>query len=303
MTFGEEIKHARESRGWSQAKLAGELHFQQPYVSKVETGRQIASAQFAEQCDVVFGTPGIYARMRRRAADWGNPVWFIPYLELEREAEAICGYSTLFVMGLLQTPEYAEAVYRAAHPEESAVQIAQRVEGRMRRKELFADSNPPSLWVILHEAVLWSGVGGPDVMRGQLAHLVVAAESPHIDLQVFPAGAGTPPRGTPFIVLTRRDGSEVLYTDNYTWGQVEDSAEVVTKWRAAYEHLRADALPRDDSVSLIRHAMEAYTHENQRHPQRDMGEVQLQRRRRGVRRMGPRPRLVRPRSRPGQQEP
>ncbi|CAM5488939.1 helix-turn-helix domain-containing protein [Streptomyces abikoensis] len=301
VTFGEEIKHARESRGWSQARLAKELHFQQPYVSKVETGRQLPSAQFAEQCDVVFGTAGIYARMRRRAADWGNPVWFIPYLELEREAEAICGYSPFFVMGLLQTPEYTEAIYRSGRPECSAEEIMQRVERRMRRKELFDSANPPSLWVILHEAALWINVGGPDVMRGQLAHLVAATESPKINLQVFPAGAGAPPSETPFIVLTRRDGSEVLYAEAHTRGQVDDSAEEVANARAAYEQLRADALSREDSISLIRHAMEAYTHGNRRLWQRDMGEVQLQRTQwRGLRRMGPRPRPIRRRPRPGQ---
>ncbi|MFD0384732.1 Scr1 family TA system antitoxin-like transcriptional regulator [Streptomyces stramineus] len=293
------MKFAREARGWSQAQLAVMLCCRQPYVSKVETGQQLASPQFAEQCDRVFGTPGVYARMRQRAADAGNPVWFIPYLELEREATAICGYSSLFVMGILQTPEYAGAVYRAAHPEETTTQIKGRVERRMRRRELFDRPNPPSLWVILHESVLWSGVGGAEVMRGQLGHLIAATESPRISLQVFPASAGTPARGTPFIVLRRQDESEVLYAETYTRGQIDDSAQAVSDARDAYERLRADALSRHESLSLVRHAMEAYTHEH--HPRLsppDMGEVELQRgQRRRMRRMGPRIRPVR--RRPG----
>ncbi|MGK5548593.1 helix-turn-helix domain-containing protein [Streptomyces sp. URMC 127] len=298
MTFGEEIKHARESRGWSQAKLADELHFQQPYVSKVETGRQLASAQFAKQCDVVFGTPGVYARMRRRAVEWGNPMWFIPYLRLEREARAICDYSTTRVTGILQTPKYAEAVFRAAHRQESAERIQAWVEKRIQRREVFERADPLSLSVILYEPALWATVGGPDVMRAQLRYLVAASESPHITLQVFPISAGTAVRGAPFTLVTAGDGTQVLYEETYTRGQVDDSAEAVAEARAAYELLRTDALSREDSVSLIRHVMEAYTHE---HP---MEEVQLQRsKRRFVRGMGPRPRLVRRRSRPGQQEP
>ncbi|WP_338058296.1 helix-turn-helix transcriptional regulator [Streptomyces roseifaciens] len=195
VTFGEEIKHAREARGWSQEKLAEELHFRQPYVSKVETGRQLASAQFAEQCDRVFGTPGVYTRMRRRAADWGNPVWFIPYLELEREARAVWDYSTTRVTGILQTPEYAEAVFRAAHRQESADWIKARVEKRMQRREVFERSDPLSLSVILYEPALWATVGGAGVMRAQLRHLVAESESPHITLQVFPVTAGTVVRG------------------------------------------------------------------------------------------------------------
>ncbi|MEU8581115.1 helix-turn-helix domain-containing protein [Streptomyces abikoensis] len=302
VTFGREIKLAREARGWTQAQLADKLWCRQPYVSKVESGQQLASPQFAEMCDRVFGTPGVYARMRQRAADAGNPVWFIPYLELEREARAICDYSPTFVMGMLQTPEYAEAVYRAARPQESAAELEKLVQKRIRRRELFDGPKPPSLWVILHEAVLWSRVGSADVMRGQLQHLIYVTESPLITVQVLAFKGGTPPRGVPFTVLTRQDGTEVLYEETYERGRVDDSAEAVASARDAYERLRADALSPADSLTLIRHALEEQAHEH--HPRSlpcDMGEVQLQPRQwRPMRRMGPRTRPYRRRPRPGQ---
>ncbi|MFF4529807.1 Scr1 family TA system antitoxin-like transcriptional regulator [Streptomyces sp. NPDC001407] len=298
-TFGAEIKYAREARGWSQAVLAEKLCFRQPYVSKVETGQQLASAQFAEQCDKVFGTPGVYARMRQRAADAGNPAWMIPYLQLEREAADVCDYSPILVAGILQTPEYAEAVYRAARPGDATPLIKQRVEDRMRRREVFERPEPPSFWVILHEAALWSGMGGADVMRRQLRHLVAVAEHPHITVQVFPLD-GAPARGTPFILLRQKDGTEVLYSENYVQGQVHDQPVTVAEARVAYERLRANGLSLDDSLSLIRHVLEAYDYEH--HPRsdpRDMGEVQLQRGEwRNLRRMGPRIRGVRRRPRP-----
>ncbi|MEU3752181.1 helix-turn-helix transcriptional regulator [Streptomyces olivoreticuli] len=297
--FGTEIKCAREARGWSQAALAEKLCCQQPYVSKVETGQQLASPQFAEQCDKVFGTPGVYARMRQRAADAGNPAWMIPYLQLEREAADVCDYSPVLVAGILQTPEYAEALYRAARPGDATSQIKQRVEDRMRRREVFDGLKPPSFWVILHEAVLWSGLGGADVMRRQLRHLVAVSEHPRIMVQVLPFG-GAPPRGTPFILLRQQDGTEVLYAESFVQGQVHDQSEAVAEARATYERMRANALSLDDSLSLIRHVMEAYEYEHHPRPHpRDMGEVQLQRReRRNLRRMGPRIRGLRRRPRP-----
>ncbi|GGP37455.1 helix-turn-helix domain-containing protein [Streptomyces abikoensis] len=299
--FGKEIKLAREARGWTQAQLADKLWCRQPYVSKVESGQQLASPQFAEMCDRVFGTPGVYARMRQRAADAGNPVWLLPYLQLERQAAAVCDYSPVLVAGILQTPEYAEAVYRASPADDSRPRIKQRVDDRMRRREVFDGPNPPSFWVILHEAVLWSGLGGADVMRGQLQHLAAVSEHPHITVQVLPFG-GTPVRGAPFILLRQKDGTEVLYAESYVQGQVHDAPGVVGEARATYERLRANALSLPDSLRLIRHVMEAYVHE--RHPRPhplDMGEIQLQRReRRDVRRMGPRTRPYRRRPRPGQ---
>ncbi|MBB5119609.1 DNA-binding protein [Streptomyces eurocidicus] len=300
--FGKEIKCAREAAGWSQQGLAAKLLCGQPYVSKVETGQQLASPQFAEQCDRVFGTPGTYARMRQRAADAGNPVWFIPYLELEREALRICDYSNAFVMGILQTPEYAEAVYRSARPQDSAVAIKKAVEDRMRRRDVLDGPNPPQLWVILHESVLWSGVGGRGAMREQLRHLLAASELPPVTLQVLPFSAEAPSRGVPFIVLTRQDGTDVLYEETYQRGQVDDAAEAVAEARGAYERLRADALAPTDSLTLIRYAMEAHTHEHHpRLPPRRVAEVQLQPgKRRQLRRMGPRIRALRRRPRPGQ---
>ncbi len=298
-TFGAEIKYAREARGWSQAVLAEKLCCQQPYVSKVETGQQLASPQFAEQCDKVFGTPGVYARMRQRAADAGNPAWMIPYLQLERGAADVCDYSPVLVAGILQTPEYAEALYRAARPGDAASQIEQRVEDRMRRREVFDGPKPPSFWVILHEAVLWSGLGGADVMLRQLRHLAVVSEHPRITVQVLPFG-GAPPRGTPFILLRQQDGTEVLYAESYVQGQVHDQSATVAEARVTYERMRANALSLADSLSLIRHVMEAYEYEHHPRPHsRDMGEVQLQRReRRNLRRMGPRIRGLRHRPRP-----
>lgn len=300
--FGNEIKCAREARGWSQTVLAEKLCCQQPYVSKVERGQQLASAPFAEQCDKVFGTPGTYARMRQRAADAGNPLWFIPYLQLEREASAICDYSPTLVAGILQTPRYAEAVYRSARPEDTTDQIKAQVEKRMRRREVFDTLTPPSLWVVLHESALRTEVGGADVMREQLQHLVAASESPHITIQVFPFSAGSPACATPFKVLTRQDGTEVLYEETYERGQVDDSAEVVTAARAAYDRLRADALSREESLALIQRAMKEYAHEHHPRPlRRGVDQEQLQPgERRRLHRMGPRLRSVRRRPRPGQ---
>ncbi|MBZ4318772.1 helix-turn-helix domain-containing protein [Streptomyces huiliensis] len=301
--FGEEVKAAREARGWSQEQLAAALHCGQPYVSKVERGEQLASAAFAAQCDRVFGTPGTYARMRRRAADAGYPMWFIPFVQLEREARAVCDYSRVFVLGILQTREYAEAIFRAAHPEETDAEIAARVEERLRRREVFDGPQPPSMWVILHESVLWSNVGGPDVMRAQLEYLLVAAESPHITLQIFPATGPTPARGSSFSLFIRQDKTDVLYEETYTQGQTNEVAQIVAEARSAFDRLRADALPLDDSLTLIRNVMEAYAHE---HPlrlvARYMDEVQLLRgKQRPMRRIRPKPRTVlRHRPRPRQ---
>lgn len=76
------------------------------------------------------------------------------------------------------------------------------VAGRMERQRVLDREHPPELWVILDEAVLRRPVGGPDVMREQLARLVESGQRPNIAIQVVPFGPGAHEglRGGAFVV-------------------------------------------------------------------------------------------------------
>ncbi|MDW6059744.1 DUF5753 domain-containing protein [Streptomyces sp. FXJ1.4098] len=219
----------------------------------------MASAEFADACDRVFGTPGTFARLRRRASKHGYPDWFVPYVQLEQQATGILDYSATFIMGMLQTADYARAVFRAAHPRDSMDQLEARVERRLQRRKVMEEDVPPLLWCILNEACVRTAVGGADVMRAQLAHLLVQAESPHITLQVLPFGVGAPPVPGSFTVLTFDEGPNIVYADTAMAGQTIDSPAEVERATARYERLRASALDPDESLAMIRRVMEEYT--------------------------------------------
>ncbi|MDT3397101.1 helix-turn-helix transcriptional regulator [Streptomyces sp. B1866] len=256
--LGQEVKFAREHAGMTQQELADEAHYKRPYVTKVEGGSLMASEQFAAACDRVFNTPGYFARLRRRVSERGHPGWFIPYLKLEREATSICDYSNAFVMGMLQTPDYAEAVFRSTHPRETDKQIKARVEARLRRYEVMGREKPPLLWVILQEAVLRTVVGSHAVMVHQLESLAAEMVTPHVTVQVLPFEAGAPASSLPFILLTQDDGPSVVYSESRDQGHVTDSATAVASAQATYERLRAAALSPDRSLALIRQITEEH---------------------------------------------
>ncbi|MFD5114908.1 MULTISPECIES: Scr1 family TA system antitoxin-like transcriptional regulator [unclassified Streptomyces] len=249
--FGQEVKYAREFAKMTQQQLADACHYKRPYVTRIEGGSLLASEQFAEACDRVFKTPGSFTRLRRRVSERGHPGWFIPYVKLEREATGVADYSNAFVMGMLQTSAYAEATFRATHPRETDEQIQARVAARLQRHEVMERSAPPLLWVIFHESVLHTVVGGKDVMIGQLNHLVAEAGTPHITVQVLPFKAGAPASSLPFILLTQADAAPVMYSEARGLGHVTDSATAVASAQATYERLRAAALSPDDSLAFI----------------------------------------------------
>lgn len=259
--FGEEVRALREAFGLSQGQLADQLHYRQAQVSKVENGVVLASAAFAEALDRVAGTPGTYARLRERMHRCGYPEWFAPYLELERTARKIEDFSAGFVPGPLQTPEYAESVYRAADPEDDDAQIKEKVAARLRRREHFDREQPPELWVLLHENALRLMVGSPAVMVGQLDHLLVEAASSRLFLQVVPVASGTPTTISPFTLFTREDGEAVLYAEAAGHGRVLESHTTVEKWAKKYDRLRASAESELQSQRLIRKIREEYANE------------------------------------------
>ena len=61
---------------------------------------------------------------------------------------------------------------------------------RIARQAVLYQDHPLELWAVLDEAVLRRGVGGPEVMAGQLRALERAAALPQIRLQVLPFSAG-----------------------------------------------------------------------------------------------------------------
>ncbi|MEV6673538.1 DUF5753 domain-containing protein [Streptomyces sp. NPDC051162] len=270
-------------------------------MSKVENGHTLGSEIFAEGCDRYFNTSGYFLRLHRRISDAGHPAWFAPYVKLERQAALIEDYSNTVIKGILQTPAYAEAVYRAAYPREAMREIKRKVESRMARHSVIERADPPRLWVILHEAALRMIVGSRETMGEQLEYLLGEIECPNVTIQVLPNDI-TPASHLPFVLLTPKDDDEptVVYEEIRHHARVDASVSAVKEAQDVYNRLRAGALPPEQSEALIRSILKEITDEHQ--PgllQRDMGEVQLQRRNgRRLRRMGPRVRAFRHRPHP-----
>ncbi|MFH8679637.1 Scr1 family TA system antitoxin-like transcriptional regulator [Streptomyces lydicus] len=257
--FGQDVRQVRLGRKLTQKHLGNVTGYTDAYISMVESGKLKASEKFANGCDMAFGTNGLFAGLLRRIDEGDHPSWFVPYLKLEGKASRILTYETNLVTGIVQTEDYARAVFRVANPRASAEGIEDKVEARLRRREVFEREDPPHLWIILHEACLRTVVGGTKVMAEQLDHLLAIAPSPQVELQVLPFSAGIPATSTmPFIVLRFPDSPTVLYTETRVGGRMNDSAQTVDSALDDYDLLRAHALSPDNSVALIKTLLKEY---------------------------------------------
>ncbi|MDT0343056.1 helix-turn-helix domain-containing protein [Streptomyces litchfieldiae] len=251
--FGFEVREVRKGRKLTQKHLARGAGYSEAYVSRVEKGQLVPSERFARGCDVVFGTHGMFQRLRRRMEESDHPSWFVPYVQLEQKATRILDYSTGLVMGLFQTEDYARAIFRAAHPRATDDVVEGKVAARLRRRAVLDREEPPAIWLITHESALRTRVGGPAVMAGQLEYLLHAAELPHVDMQVMPFSAGAPDgQMRPFTLLGMEDSPTALYVDGPQGGRVYEAAKMVGQAADTYDRLRAHASSPDDSAAFVK---------------------------------------------------
>ncbi|MFK0296640.1 helix-turn-helix domain-containing protein [Streptomyces sp. NPDC090442] len=197
--LGAEMKALRERAGLDQADAAKELECSTSKVSRLEKGQGRAFFKVIEMDRLLtlYGVTDTGERAKlheiRRAASeigWWEQAQYeevLPsglgvYVGLEFDARQVQAWEPLLVPGLVQTPAYARAVF-AGDPD-----VDRHVDVRLKRQErLTAERSPLELWAIVDEFALRRPMGGPDVMREQLAALAKAAAQPNITIQVYPA--------------------------------------------------------------------------------------------------------------------
>ncbi|MEU3601225.1 helix-turn-helix transcriptional regulator [Streptomyces sp. NPDC006798] len=256
--FGIDLRELRVTRKMTVRGLGSAVGCSGAYVSKVENAKLAPSEKFAMGCDRVFGTGTMLTRQRQRAIDGDDPTWFEPYTNKERKAAGIFTYSTLFVPGLFQTPEYARAVYRAGAPRLSASALEARLKARMRRQEVLRRDSPPDMWMVLCEASLRTVAGSREVMARQLEHLMSVTEAPNITFQLIPFGV-VPASAAAFTLLTFERAPTVLHVEGPQGGRPIEAAQVVKTALATFDRSRAEALGQDASIARFREIHKEYT--------------------------------------------
>jgi hypothetical protein len=141
-----------------QEQLGHAVNYSAALVGRIEVGERVPSPDFARRCDEVLDAGGLFAHLRdsMNSDVHAYPTWFWEFVEREREATSIREFNALAVPGLLQTEEYARALFRACKPTDSDEEIGQHVAARLERQRILDRSRPPMLWAVVDEGVLRS---------------------------------------------------------------------------------------------------------------------------------------------------
>ncbi|MEU8466126.1 helix-turn-helix transcriptional regulator [Streptomyces sp. NPDC029003] len=246
--YGFELRRLREEAKLNQSDLGGIVFCTGSLIGQIENARKIPTRDFSERVDAALGTGGVFSRLVGLVLRSQLPAWFQAYAEMEAKAAYISTFQAQLVYGLLQTPQYARAVLSVRGERGVDAQVA----ARMERQRLLDRENPPPMWVVMSEAVLHQEIGGREVMREQLAHLLSLRSREWVSVQILPfeAGAHVGLDGT-FNLLRFESDPDIIYTEDFVHGRMTANPQDLREGSLRYDHLQAAALSVEDSAARI----------------------------------------------------
>jgi transcriptional regulator with XRE-family HTH domain len=253
--FGAEVRRAREAAGMTLADMGATVPCDASTVSRIEAGQLRPTDRFVAACMETFPQLEWLSRFYEDSQMWGDgavPRWFEDWLDMERVASTLRIWQPLLIPGLLQTPDYARALFLASGQFDTSDEaLDQLVATRSARQRIFDRLDPPNLWIVLDEAALHRLIGTPKTMYDQLLQVADMSMRSYICVQVVPAstGANAGLSGS-FYIASAEGKRDLLHMDAVEGVTVERSA-LVSKSRLVFELVRSDALARNASRDLI----------------------------------------------------
>ncbi|HEY3894816.1 MAG TPA: helix-turn-helix transcriptional regulator [Pseudonocardiaceae bacterium] len=264
--LGSALRALRVASDLTVDQVGESLHWSGSKVSRIETAKQIVSPDDVRELVTRYGLGPDeiekYVAIARKAKerDWWHkyddvlPEWFEGYLGLEAEASKISTYESDLVPGLLQTEQYAAAVLGVFPLRTTPEEMERSVDLRRDRQARLVEENPLILDAVISETVLRRPIGGPEVMRQQLAHLVSMMERPNITVRLLPFTAAEHPGiNGAFSVLEFPDPDDgrIVTVETMTSTLYVERARDVGTYRLAFDQIRSAALAPDETADMI----------------------------------------------------
>lgn len=256
---GRRLREMRERAGLIMEEAATRLDMSRTSLFRVESGEYRASVHLIRSMMDLYDC--YVEDLLDQARDALKPHWFhqygsagLGYVDVETEAVLVREFCGFQVPGLLQTEPYMRALFDQHPLARTTKRLEDDVAVRLiRQRRLTDEDRPLELLAIIDEGALRRRVGGADVMRGQLEHLLEAATLPTVTLQALPLrhGAHSAMDGATLLSFPEDYNPEMLYVEYATGALHIEDADKLTAAKLMFDRLRTEALSPADSVALI----------------------------------------------------
>ncbi|MGW4078346.1 helix-turn-helix domain-containing protein [Streptomyces asiaticus] len=263
--LGTELRKMRERAGMSVAEAGEHLGVNRTRISNIEAARFGVSEERIRTLATIYScmdrayVDALVAMNEERVRGWWEdyrgrtPASALDLAELEHHAVTMRAVQIMHVPGLLQTEDYAKAVFATATSSPTAAQLRASVSYRLRRRDVLDRHDPPHCTFFIHEAALRMRFGGPKVMRGQLEHLVESSERDNLTVQVVPFSAGgfSNPGISMLYVAGPVRRLDTVQADTPSGSAFLDSEAHLERYGRILDQVEALALTPEDTVSFI----------------------------------------------------
>ncbi|NNH73816.1 helix-turn-helix domain-containing protein [Nocardia uniformis] len=265
--IGHDLRVARERVSKTQVEAARILGCAQSRINSLETAK---IQQQPDEVDKLLTFYGVGVAHRDRITSlaaradqttWWAPFrdvlpgWFKTFVGLEGLATAAFTYEPQLLPGQLQTADYATAQLdgdlRVAPRD-----VPQVVRARMARQRLAGVDNL-RFRAVIEEHVLERMIGGPQVMRGQLEHLIELMRLDNVELHVMPTAVAVHDGlDGDFMLLDFCQAQSIGYIEYPSGALYVQEEDLVEEYRMVADRLCRTALSTADSADFIQSRIE-----------------------------------------------
>jgi transcriptional regulator with XRE-family HTH domain len=269
--LGTRLRGLRNEHGMTVEEVAAKLLCSTTKISRLETAARRPSLRDVRDLCVLYQVDeGTSHELMALAREAREPGWWTQYddlnldplIGLEQEAVAITCYSINYIPGLLQTEDYAQGIIKTVAPKMDPRIVRQRTEARLRRQRLLEEDDRPLYHVILDEAVMHRGVGGPELMTAQLDKIADIVRSGKAIVQIIPFSAGAYAAADGYFVLLEFEEDSnlwpMVFIEGLSGNQYLQRSDDIARYRETIEYLRGRALNQGDSVALMMEMRDHY---------------------------------------------
>jgi transcriptional regulator with XRE-family HTH domain len=249
---GRLLKVCREAAGMRAADFGEVMGYGEDMIRKMERGQRIPRPEFLERADQVLKAQGHLKAFMEDMRKARYPKKVRELKALEDRAVEVLVYSNHNLHGLLQTPEYAQALFEMVLPTYSSDEVERGIAARMARKAIFDREPPPMLMFIQEQVTLERPYGGKAVLRRQLQHLLEVAQLRNVSLQVMPTDREEHGGVHGLIQMLKfDDGTAIGRSDGAFIGRPVSNPRDLRILEMRYGMIRAQALRPRESVAFI----------------------------------------------------
>ncbi|MFC5959838.1 helix-turn-helix domain-containing protein [Streptomyces pratens] len=264
--LGAELRKLREAAGLKATEAASLLGVNSVQMSQIESGiagvseerlRRLA-AHYACDDEALIAALVVMATERKRG--WWEeyrgslPNAFLDLAELEHHAGFRWDVDFLHIPGLLQTEDYARALFSYMNTDLAEKEVDRWVEHRMRRRVIIESPEPTLYTTVVHEAALRVKVGDRVQALTQLRQVLELSEAEHVTVRVIPFDVdGFGGAGSAMIYAGgATSGLDTVVRDGPHGTVFVDAEAQLQRFRKLFRKLEAVALEPERSRAFIR---------------------------------------------------